>query len=302
MKEVNTTTIDDFNEHDTNFSLEESTRSVLDDYSRKLLSLIQQEKDRIRKQATLESEKILVDAEHKAKLVYEKAVKAAESDINSIVSNCNELAVKLSQEAERVSHVMTVLKEKTEKQIDDLATQIHDDVKAITESLQQTDKALSEIKANLNSEFSETASIIDDLKQRFQKIQVAKIEKDNLIDSTVSSGISGNREEKSPKIIRKDDRNPIKPFEKTFVGTVNIEAHKNSLALSRRFKEALSKVPGLEISMADDSSKDKVKIVAYISRPLPLLNILQQMSIVKSATGDDNNIEIFLQDADRWIG
>ena len=61
-------------------------------------------------------------------------------------------------------------------------------------------------------------------------------------------------------------------------------------------------MPGLEISMTDDSSKDKVKIVAFASRPIPLLNILQQMSLVKSAVEEDNNIQVVLQDADRWIG
>ncbi len=302
MKEMNNTIMDESHINDSNISLEESTRSVLDDYSHKLLSLIQQERDKIRKQATLESEKILADAEHKAKLTYEKAIKNAESETSSIVSSCNELASKLSQEADRVSRIMTILKEKTERQITDLSVQIHNDVKEVTESLQRTDKALSEIKANLDSEFSESTSIINDLKQRFQTIQAPKIEKEIANDTAISSNLTVIRDEKNVKIPRREERNTSKPGDKTFVGTLNIEAHKNSLALSRRFKEALSKVPGLEISMADDSAKDKVKIVAFASKPMPLLNILQQMSLVKSAVEEDNNIQVVLQDADRWIG
>jgi F0F1-type ATP synthase membrane subunit b/b' len=302
MKETNTTLMDESHINDSNISLEESTRSVLDDYSHKLLGLIQQERDKIRKQATLEAEKILADAEHKAKLAYEKAIKNAESETSSIVSNCNELASKLSQEADRVSRIMTVLKEKTERQIVDLSVQIHNDVKEITESLQRTDKALSEIKANLDSEFSESTSIINDLKQRFQKIQAPRIEKEIPNETAISPNLTVIREDKNLKIPRKEERNITKPGDKTFVGTLNIEAHKNSLALSRRFKESLSKVPGLEISMTDDSAKDKVKIVAFASRPIPLLNILQQMSLVKSAFEEDNNIQVVLQDADRWIG
>jgi hypothetical protein len=302
MKEINTTLMDESHINDSNISLEESTRSVLDDYSHKLLGLIQQEREKIRKQAILEAEKILTDAEHKAKLAYEKAIKNAESETSSIVSNCTELASKLSQEADRVSRIMTVLKEKTERQIVDLSVQIHNDVKEITESLQRTDKALSEIKANLDSEFSESTSIINDLKQRFQNIQSPRIEKEIPNDAPVSPNLTAIREEKILKIPRKEERNTTKPGDKTFVGTLNIEAHKNSLALSRRFKESLSKVPGLEISMTDDSAKDKVKIVAFASRPIPLLNILQQMSLVKSAFEEDNNIQVVLQDADRWIG
>ena len=195
--------------NDPNISLEESTRSVLDDYSHKLLGLIQQERDKIRKQATLEAEKILADAEHKAKSVYDKAIKNAESETSSIVSSCTELASKLSREADRVSRIMTVLKEKTDRQIADLSVQIHNEVKEITESLQRTDKALSEIKANLDSEFSESTSIINDLKQRFQKIQTPKIEKEIPNDTAISPNLTAIREDKNLKIPRKKSAPPL---------------------------------------------------------------------------------------------
>ena len=47
--------------------------------------------------------------------------------------------------------------------------------------------------------------------------------------------------------------------ERSFVGTLNFDIEKGSAALYRRFKEALSRIPGLEISMAEDASRTKLE-------------------------------------------
>jgi len=54
--------------------------------------------------------------------------------------------------------------------------------------------------------------------------------------------------------------------------------------------------------MAEDSSKDRAHIVAFASRSILLMNILHQMSLVKSAVAERGTIEVVLQEADRWVG
>ena len=42
--------------------------------------------------------------------------------------------------------------------------------------------------------------------------------------------------------------------------------------------------------------------MAFASRPILLMNILHQMSLVRTATADKGTIEVVLQETDRWVG
>ncbi len=303
MKEMSN--IPELNEVDTtaNRSLDQTTQDVLNDYSQKLLGLIQQEKEKIRRQAAVESDKITAEAERKAKLAYEKTIKNAEAEASIIIANCNTISIKLSDEAEQLSRIVHILKDKTDKQISEFSSQLQQQAEEMAEFLKNTEKSVSDLKKKLEQDFAESIDLIDALKNGINVSDNPDEEKDTGDDIEEPTLLQPTREEKAIKVPRKEERSSSnRNSDKTFVGTINIEVHRGSLALSRRFKEAFSKVPGLEISMTDEAAKDKLKIVAFISKPLPLLNILQQMSLVKSATGENGQIEVVLQDTDRWVG
>jgi len=302
MKEMSNTPDLDVIDTTNNRSIDQTTQEVLTDYSQKLLSLIQQEKEKIRRQAIVESEKITSEAERKAKLAYDKAVKNAETEASTIISNCNVISAKLSDEAEQLSRIVHILKEKTDSQIREFSTQLQHQAEEISEFISHTEKSVSELKKKLDEDFSESIDLIDALKKGIEVTEDPQNEKDSNDAIEEIPILQPSREDKVVKVPRKEERNSTRTSDKTFVGTLNIEVHRGSLALSRRFKEALSKIPGLEISMTDEATKDKLKIVAFVSKPLPLLNILQQMSLVKSAVGENGQIEIVLQDTDRWVG
>ncbi len=302
MKEMSNTPDLDVFDTTNNRTIDQTTQEVLTDYSQKLLSLIQQEKEKIRRQAIVESEKITSEAERKAKLAYDKAVKNAETEASTIISNCNVISAKLSDEAEQLSRIVHILKEKTDSQIREFSTQLQHQAEEISEFISHTEKSVSELKKKLDEDFSESIDLIDALKKGIEVTEDPQNEKDSNDAIEEIPILQPSREDKVVKVPRKEERNSTRTSDKTFVGTLNIEVHRGSLALSRRFKEALSKIPGLEISMTDEATKDKLKIVAFVSKPLPLLNILQQMSLVKSAVGENGQIEIVLQDTDRWVG
>ena len=302
MKEVSN--IPGMNEVDSSIShsVDQTTQDVLNDYSQKLLSLIQQEKEKIRRQALLESEKITSEADRKAKLAYDKVIKNAESEAAAIISNSNSVSAKLSDEAEQLSRIILILKDKTDNQILEFSTQLQHQAEEISAFIKNSEKSVSELKEKFDQDFSESIDLINALKKGIESPEDSHNIQDNHSVIEELPILQTSREEKGLKVPRKEDRGNTRTTDKTFVGTLNIDVHRGSLALSRRFKEAISKVPGLEISMTDEATKDKLKIVAFVSKPLPLLNILHQMSLVKSATGEDGQIEVILQDTDRWVG
>ncbi len=305
MKETTNQIVDNtMSGTDISTILDETTQEVVDEYSRKLLSLIQQEKERVRKYALTESEKILAEADRKAKSVYEKVIKSAESESNAILSDCTTLKNQMSEEVERFSRIMVVLKEKTSRQVADLSTQLQREVEVINHSLQKTESTILEIKTKLDNEFNESAAMLNDLKQRILTLSDSRDTKNNLTKRPdPPPEPQPAREDKSTKVNRREERSNTKQTDKQFTGTINFEIVRSAPALTRRFREALAKIPGIEISMTDDSLKDRSRIVAFANRPVAIIETLLQMTLVKNVIAiQDSTLEIVLQDSDRWVG
>ena len=102
--------------------LDESTRQVLDDYSRKFLSFIQQEKERIRKQAFQESEKLLAEAEKKGRLAYDEAIQQANRESALVLARSKDQAKHVAAEADRLLQAVVELKDKTQQDIEEIRT------------------------------------------------------------------------------------------------------------------------------------------------------------------------------------
>ncbi len=281
--------------------LDDGTRQVLDDYSRKFLSFIQQEKERIRKQALQESDKLLADAEKKSRAAYDEAMQQANRDSSLLLARSREQANHVVVEAERLYRTVVELRDKTEREIDEARARLQREAEALIESLQQDDKTTAESMAAIARDFEDSAAAIA------QALQSLKPASKNVSIQTAPPAEQPKPKEPTepppskPQAKQQED-NSKKQGDKSFIGTINFEIDKGSAALYRRFKEAISRIPGLEISMSEDSSKDKAKIVAFASRPILLMNVLHQMSLVKSAVADKGTIEVALQETDRWVG
>ena len=306
MKEVNKVTgkitLEDQEKYDP---LDDNTREVVDEYSRKFLVFIQQEKDRARKNALGESEKIIAEAEKKGHLAYEKAVREANAEAERIVAHAVEATKRISTDTDKFIKVANEVRENTEKEIEKARTELRRQSDTVIDFYRKQEEVLSEIVEKLQEGFDTSFSTLTDLKQEIE--QASKTTRNTYssqpeVSSTVTTRPKTSREETvtRPQPTREDS--PRNQGEKTYVGTINIDVYRKNPALSKRFREALAKVPGFEISMVDDSAKDRTKIVAYANQPLPIMNVLHQMSMVRSVMADDDTIKIVLHEGDTWVG
>ena len=305
MKEINRTSAKPGSDvPEPSEALEEGMREAVDEYSRKFLNFIQQEKDKVRKNALDESEKIVADAHAKSRSLYDKALRDASAEADSITGRARESASVLISETDRLLKALATLRDKAEGEIEEFRLQLRQQADGVAQAIRQREQKIDAAQDKLRKEFEASSTVVAELRQRLE--QDARMAAD-----TVSARRQTAANETRTKDIREEApvRQPVREEEysrrqadKTFVGTLNLEVSKGPPAMSKRFRESLSKVAGLEISVADDSAKDKTKIVAFASRPLPLLTILHQMTLVKSAVADDEGIRVALQDSDQWVG
>jgi hypothetical protein len=221
-----------------------------------------------------------------------------------VLARSKDQAKRVAAEADRLLQAVIELKEKTLREAEEIRTRLQQEADALVESIQQNNRVISESRATLAKELEASEAAIGQALQGLRATMkntppeppatTQVVETTNVKASSEQSTTKG-----SPK---QQDESSKRQGEKSFVGTLNFDIEKGSAALYRRFKESLSRIPGLEISMADDSSKDKARIVAFASRPILLMNILHQMSLVRTATADKGTIEVVLQETDRWVG
>jgi hypothetical protein len=281
--------------------MDDSTRQVLDDYSRRLLGFIQQEKEKVRKQARDESARVLADAQNRGQLAYEQIVKDANAEAERVTASTREHANQITGEMQRLLQSMVELREKTQKDVDDIRNRLQLEAASVVESIRRTDKAIADSKAKLAKEFEASASSLTQAMQGL-RIEPRPRPAPERPQNTDPQEEVGEDEADTAASPTRSEEYSKKHNEKAFSGTINLEIEKGSSALLKRFKEALSKVPGLEISATDDYSKDRARVVAFASRPIILMNILNQMALVKSVVVDKSAIQIVLQDPDRWVG
>lgn len=306
MRDLNETEVKPTDEaENANDVLDDTTQEIMDDYSRKFLSFIQQEKNRIRKQALEESEKLLAEADKRGRAAYENAVKDATAEAEGIVTRSKEAATKLTTEATRLFKATAELRDKVDHEVDELRDKLRAEAESIAQFIQQRDDLIVQAKYRLHQEFESSSSLVTELEHALEEI-TKPISEEPAREEATRSQFNRQQSKASHQTVAEPtparENNNAKQGDKTFVGTLNLDVNKTTPGLSRRFKESLSKVSGLEISLADDTARDRTRIVAFASRPILLLNILHQMSMVKSVVADEESVKVVLQDADRWVG
>ena len=170
MKEVNKVTgkitLEEQEKYDP---LDDNTREVVDEYSRKFLVFIQQEKDRARKNALGESEKIIAEAEKKGHLAYEKAVREANAEAERIVAHAVEATKRISTDTDKFIKVANEVRENTEKEIEKARTELRRQSDTVIDFYRKQEKVLSEIVEKLQEGFDTSFSTLTDLKQEIEQ-------------------------------------------------------------------------------------------------------------------------------------
>jgi hypothetical protein len=306
MKEVNKVTGKTIlEEQEKNDPLDDNTREVVDEYSRKFLVFIQQEKDRARKTALSESEKIIAEAEKKGHLAYEKAIREANSEAENIIARALDVTKRITTDTDKFLKIANEVKENTEKEIENARTELQRQSDTVIDFYRKQEKVLNEIGKKLQEGFDTSFSTLIDLKQEIEQTSKTTRTTSSSQQEEPYTGPTRTKTSREEPVSRPQParEEPVKrQGEKTYVGTINLDVYRKNPALSRRFKEAFAKVPGLEISLFDDSAKDRTKIVAYANHPLMILNVLHQMSLVRSAMADDDTIKVVLHEGDTWVG
>jgi hypothetical protein len=291
-------------EAEKNDIVDENTREVVDEYSRKFLAFIQQEKDRARKNALNDSEKILDEAEKKGQLVYDKAIREATSEAEHIVERAKEATKQITVNTERFLKMANEVRENAQKEIENAKTELMRQSETILEFYREQEKTLTDIGEKLEKGFNASFSTLADLEQEIEQT----VRTNHVVSPPQSEAPSAtstrktNREEPESHARSTHEDTPKRQGEKTYVGTINIVVFRKNTVLSKRFREGLAKIPGFEISLVDESAKDHTKIVAYANQPLPILNVFHQMSLVRSAMADADSIRVVLQEGDTWVG
>jgi hypothetical protein len=306
MKEINKVTgKTTLEEQDKNDPVDENTREVVDEYSRKFLVFIQQEKDRARKIALSESEKIVAEAEKKGHLAYEKSIREANSEAENIIARAVDIGKQITTDADKFIKVANEARDNIRKEIENTKAELRRQSDNIIEFYRKQETALNEIGEKLQQGFDAAFSKLSNLRQEIEQASKTTGNTSSVRQeepSNVQSKSKTNRDEIVTRTQPAREEPVRHQGEKTYVGTINFDVYRKNPALSKRFKEALTKVPGFEISLVDESAKDRAKIVAYANQPLPILNVLHQMSLVRSAMADEDTIKIVLHEGDTWVG
>ncbi len=296
--------------------LDETTREALNDYTRKFAAFIQHEKERVRKLALEDAEKITAEGERKAHAAYEKAMRDAGAESEAILAQARGSVEKMASEVGRLSEAIANLKEKVEKDIDDVAARLSRQGEAVAEALRKGEQVLEEARAKLQTNLETSATAIAELKEDLsgQVAQVgatatagppAETPAESRKDSTASAKPRETEEPAAAKPAEAEakprESTPRRHAERTFVGPLKIELYRGNPALYRRFSEGLAKTPNLEISQIEDAIGDRMRMVVVASQPVPLLTIISQMNFVRSAVADEDRLKVVLHQTDRWM-
>jgi len=300
-------------------ALDESTREILNDYTRKFVTFIQHEKERVKKQAVEDAEKVVAEGERKARTAYEKAVRDAKAESEAILSRSRGTIKEMADEVGRLSETIADLKEKVEKDIAEIAGRLSKQEEAVAEALRKGEQAIGEASGKLQADFETSSAAFIALKESLlERAKGLAPESDTAPEppaaAPASEGASAAAKPReaaeSPAAgARAEGESAAKPregaarrhAERTFVGPLKIELYSGNPGLYRRFSEGLAKTANLEISQIEDAIGDRMRMVVVASQPVPLLSIISQMTFVRSAVADEDRLKVVLHQTDRWM-
>lgn len=283
------------------------TLAILDEHTQNLIEAIQQEKEKLRTQALEESRKIISEAENEARQIIMKAIRDAENQSTGVLTRSTELVDLMIDEAEKSKSDVAELKQNTKKEIEASKVKLRREADIINEIISETEKTIHNAIDGLQYQFEGWVKTATEARKELEQAakameNITHIENKHLGESTRSlkettSDIEGITELTEAKV---HDQSSNKDDDKHFVGTLYLEVLSERSSEYKKLQGYLAKIPNIEVLSVDDAEDNVKKINIFLSKPCPLIKILNEMTFVTKAVADKGNIRVDLRTADLW--
>ena len=287
----------------------EETLELFEEYKRKFTEAIEKEKQRVREQAEKESSNIIAEAEQQARQIGEKTIKQAEEEAVGIIAKSRVLAGQIVSEVGRFAEIVTDVKQKIKQESEKAQEKIGQEVNVVTTAIRSAEKTIGDARNKVEEELEKSATVIAEAKRKLEQVTNV-VAHDTEQESqhrgepvgTVVAITQQKEEVTEPTIVESSDSVSTKASDdKLFVGTLELSiTPPGHPALLQRLQKCLSQIPGLEILLVNGPAGERTRVTIFIAKPIPLLHILKEMTLVKSAVKDKDGIQIVMQTSDGW--
>jgi vacuolar-type H+-ATPase subunit H len=266
--------------------------------------------EQAKKQAEKEAAQIIGEANRRAKQIAEKAAANAEKAQYAILTESRAIAKETTTNIEQLTDALVTMQE----DVDDLVGVLGEQAHALSETANKLETAMSDTIEKTHREIDARLQVIRELNQRFKRV----------VEGTHRDGEkevehTGKDKDKELGLVSSERKEPIaqpavsaaqstvsppSDEDRQFLGTVELVIiSPNSPELRRKFLNCLPAAAGLDLQGSPESVGKKRTQSVYLPKPVPLVKILRQMAMVKSANEDGRGIiEIVLEAVDQWRG
>jgi vacuolar-type H+-ATPase subunit E/Vma4 len=286
----------------------EKKLEVFDEYKRLVMEAVDEVIEQVRKQAEQEAARIIGEASRKAKQIAEKTVANAEKAQYAILTESRAIARETTANIEQLTSTLATMQE----EIDNLVGILGEQARGLTETAQKLETMIIDTREKAHTEIAERLQVIQELNQRIKQVvegtpRAGEKEVEHIGRDKEAGLASGERKEPvaQPTVsATQDNVLPPSDEDRQFLGTVELVIiSPNSPELRKKFLNCLPAATGLDLQGSPESVGKKKTQMVYLPKPVPLVKILRQMAMVKSANEDGRGIiEIVLEAADQWRG
>jgi len=286
----------------------EKKADVFDDYKRLVMETVDKVIEQARKQAEQEAARIIGEANRKAKQIAEKVIASAEKERSAILAESRAAAKETTATVEQLTDTLAAM----QGGIDNLAGILREQAHALAETANTLEATINENREKARSEIATRLQVIRQLSQRIgrvaEDIHHGGEKEAEPAGRDKESGLAPSERKEQvaqPAVVATPGSTSQQSDEnKQFLGTVELVIiSPNSPELRKKFLNCLPAAAGADLQGPPDSVGKKKTHSVYLPRPVPLVKILRQMAMVKSASEDGRGvIEIVLETGDQWRG
>jgi len=288
----------------------EKKPEVFDDYRRLVMDTVDKMIEQAKKQAEKEAAQIIGEANRRAKQIAEKAGANAEKAQYAILTESRAIAKETTTNIEQLTDALVTMQE----DVDDLVGVLGEQAHALSETANKLETAMSDTIEKTHREIDARLQVIRELNQRFKRVvegthrdgekEVEHTGKDR--DKELALASSGRREQKGqPAVLATQDTgSPPSDGDKQFSGALELVIlSPNNPELRKKFLSCLPAAAGVDLQSPLESVGKKRTQTVYLPKPVPLVKILRQMTMVASVVENSaGTIEIVLETGDQWRG
>jgi hypothetical protein len=281
-----------------------------DDYRRLVMEAVEKVIEQARKQAEQEASRIISEANRKAKQIAEKVVANAERAQLAVLNESRAIAKDATANIGQLTDALVTMQEDIDNLLGILGEQAH----ALAETAKKLETTVNDARKKTHSEITARLRVVRELNQK-----MTRVTEDVHHDGEKEVGHIGKDEDKELGFASSERKEPIaqpavsapqsttlpqSDEDRQFLGTLELVIiSPNSPDLRKRFLNGLPAATGVNLQGPPESVGKKRTQTVYLPKPVPLVKILRQMGMVKSANENSKGIiEIVLEAVDQWRG